>query len=99
MFVYHQGAAMVREAKVRGKGPEVEARARAADQETLVFEWDDPLFQLPIPVSVNGDIRVVEMTGGKGSTEIPVGAKIEVDPQGWLLALPAKGSAGATPEK
>lgn len=65
-------------------------REGAADHGTLVLEWDDPIFQLPIPVEVNGEIQVVEMPAGKGELEIPLDAEIEVDPQGWLLALPGK---------
>ncbi|HEX7047639.1 MAG TPA: M1 family metallopeptidase [Gammaproteobacteria bacterium] len=57
---------------------------------TLTFEWDDPIFQLPIPVSVNGEMHRVEMTGGDGTLNVPVSAEVNVDPDGWLLALPAE---------
>ena len=66
------------------------SRARAADHETIVLEWNDPLFQLPIPVSVNGKMHRIAMRGGKGSLRIPLDAEVKVDPDGWLLALPAE---------
>lgn len=58
------------------------------DGETLAFAWDDPMFQLPIPVSVNGEIHRVAMTNGKGTIDAAADAEVKVDPEGWLLALP-----------
>lgn len=56
----------------------------------LHLAWDDPLFALPIPVAVNGEMHRVAMTGGKGTLAVPANAELKIDPQGWLLALPAE---------
>ncbi|HEX6928226.1 MAG TPA: M1 family metallopeptidase [Gammaproteobacteria bacterium] len=61
------------------------------DGETLHLAWDDPMFQLPIPVSVNGEMHRVDMTEGDGELSVPADAEVKVDPDGWLLALPAEG--------
>jgi aminopeptidase N len=65
-------------------------RTRAADHETVVLRWDDAVFQLPIPLQVNGELRRVEMGAGQGSLRVPLDAEVSVDPEGWLLALPAQ---------
>ncbi len=62
------------------------------DGETLHLAWDDPMFQLPIPVSVDGEMHRVAMTNGKGMLDVPAGADVKIDPEGWLLALPVKDS-------
>ena len=60
-------------------------------RETVTLSWDDPGFEMPLPVVVAGETRRLEMPGGKGSVEVATGAAVEVDPQGWVLAeAPAK---------
>ncbi len=60
-------------------------------RETVTVAWEDPDFEMPLPVVVAGEALRLEMSGGKGSVEVATGTAIEVDPQGWVLAeAPAK---------
>jgi aminopeptidase N len=55
---------------------------------TLNLQWKTPdnlPFPMPVEVEVNGQIKRVEMTGGKGSIALPAGAKFTVDPHHWVL--------------
>ncbi len=60
----------------------------AADngRETVTLSWDDPAFEMPLPVVVAGENRRLEMRAGKGQLEVATGTPIEVDPDGWVLA-------------
>lgn len=55
-------------------------------RETVTLSWDDPAFEMPLPVKLGDETRRLEMTGGKATVEVATGAPIEVDPQGWVLA-------------
>lgn len=50
------------------------------------ISWNDPAFELPIPVDVGGRVRRVEMPGGYGSLTVPNGAEVAIDPEGLILA-------------
>lgn len=63
-------------------------RTPDGDGDLLTFSWDDPVFQLPIPVRSGTGLHRVGMKGGSGRLRIPRGAQVSVDPDGWLLALP-----------
>ena len=54
--------------------------------ERIVLHWDDPAFEMPIPVGVGSRVQRVEMPGGRGEMAIPPGGEVVVDPEGWLLA-------------
>jgi aminopeptidase N len=54
----------------------------------LELSWktpDDLPFPMPLPVSVDGAMQRVEMPGGRASLPLNAGAKVEVDPEGWVL--------------
>jgi aminopeptidase N len=54
----------------------------------LALRWRTPEgypFALPVEVEVDGRRQVVLMTGGRGTLEVPSGARVSVDPQGWIL--------------
>ena len=55
-------------------------------RETVTLSWDDPAFEMPLPVVVEGETRRLEMPGGQGKLEVATGTAVEVDPQGWVLA-------------
>jgi len=60
-------------------------------RETVTLTWEDPAFEMPLPVVVSGETRRLEMTAGKGTFEVAAGTEVEVDPAGWVLAeAPAK---------
>lgn len=42
-------------------------------------------FELAVPVRVNGETRRVEMPSGRAALEVPAGADVAVDPDGWVL--------------
>jgi aminopeptidase N len=54
----------------------------------LLLTWETPNklpFPLPVEVLINGGIKRVEMTDNAGSVALPNDAKVEIDPNGWLL--------------
>ena len=55
-------------------------------RETVTLRWDDPSFEMPLPVVVGDQTRRLEMPGGSGQVEVATGTEVEVDPQGWVLA-------------
>ncbi|HHQ49587.1 MAG TPA: M1 family peptidase, partial [Acidobacteria bacterium] len=61
-------------------------RSASGKGEKLQLAWDDPSFELPIPVSVGGQLHRVAMPQGHGELVIPAGAEVEVDPEGLILA-------------
>lgn len=63
------------------------SRETKPDSELVQLSWDEPNFEMPLPVSVGGKIRRVEMSGGTAQFEVPSGQQIEIDPEGWVLAL------------
>jgi len=71
----------------RAKEPlwHVERRAEG-ESERIEISWDDPAFELPLPVSVGGEILRLEMPGGRGEIVVERGTTIEVDPDGRALA-------------
>jgi hypothetical protein len=40
---------------------------------------------MPLDVSVNGEVRTVPMTGGRGSLEVPADAVVVIDPENKVL--------------
>ncbi|MFV2073267.1 MAG: M1 family metallopeptidase [Thermoanaerobaculales bacterium] len=55
-------------------------------RERVEIAWDDPAFELPLPVSVGGEMLRLEMPGGHGEIVVEEGTTIEVDPDGRVLA-------------
>ncbi len=54
--------------------------------ERVALAWDDPAFELPLPVVVQGAPRRVEMPHGTAAFDVSAGATVEVDPRGLVLA-------------
>jgi len=63
--------------------------AAGEGRERIELAWDDPTFELPLPVAVDGEERRIGMPGGRGALEVAAGAEVEVDPRGKVLAEPA----------
>lgn len=57
-----------------------------ADGDLIELAWDDPNFEMPLPVGVGGETRRIEMKGGRSEFQVPSGQVVEVDPDGWVLA-------------
>lgn len=67
------------------------ARAAAGPgRERIELAWDEPAFELALPVAVAGEARRVEMPGGRASLEVPAGAEVAIDPDGRILAAAAR---------
>ena len=67
---------------------QIERRAEG-ESDRVIVSWDDPDFELPLPVSVGGELRRLEMPGGRAEFVVETGAIVEVDPEGRVLAEPA----------
>ncbi len=59
---------------------------RSEDGTRVELAWDDPGFTLPLPIRVDGADRRVEMPGGRAVLELAAHARVEVDPDGRVLA-------------
>ena len=54
----------------------------------LDLAWSAPdglPFPMPVDVQVDGQTQRVEMPNGRATVEIPAGATVAVDPEGWIL--------------
>lgn len=54
----------------------------------LTLRWETPNnmpFPLPVEVKIAGETKLVEMKNNQGSLPLPADAKVEIDPNGWLL--------------
>jgi len=70
----------------------LERHPGAGDNDRVCFTWDDPQFEVALPVDVEGELRRVEMPGGKACIEAPGSSFVSVETAGRLLADPAPGS-------
>jgi aminopeptidase N len=59
------------------------------DRERITITWDDPSFEMPLPVWVAGEERRLEVESGRASFLVERGTTVEVDPLGKILARPA----------
>jgi aminopeptidase N len=64
-------------------------RRLEGERDRVTISWDDPEFEMPLPVQVAGVEQRVEMAGGRASILVDRGATVEVDPLGRVLAQPA----------
>lgn len=56
--------------------------------DTLHLRWETPEgypMALPVEVAVGGQVRRVDMEGGRGTLAVPSGAEIVLDPNDWIL--------------
>lgn len=59
---------------------------REGDAATLTWTNTGSVpFDVPVPVAIDGETRRVDMTGGQGTIQVPAGASMLVDEQGWVL--------------
>ena len=57
---------------------------------TLNLRWETPdnlPFPMPVEIKIGSEMKRVEMKDGKGSVPLPADAKIEIDPNGWVLKM------------
>ena len=59
-----------------------------AKENVLSLRWesrDNLPFPMPVDVEMNGQIKRVEMPGGKAILQMPKDTKFVIDPKGWVL--------------
>jgi aminopeptidase N len=61
-------------------------RRLEAGGERVTISWDDPVFEMPLPVTVDGEESRLEMRGGSASLGVEPGTPVEIDPDGRILA-------------
>jgi len=52
----------------------------------IELEWDDPGFEMPLPVRVGNSRRMVAMPQGQAAFEVDPGTEVAVDPRNEVLA-------------
>lgn len=58
------------------------------DGDSLALEWvtgDGGVFPMPVEVEVDGRLQTVDMAGGRGRIDAPVGAHVLIDPHNKVL--------------
>ncbi len=63
------------------------SREMRPDGDLVQLSWDVKGFEMPLSIRVVEEIRRVEMPGGMAEFVVPSGQSVEVDPEGWVLAL------------
>lgn len=67
--------------------PHWSIRRELEDGRDVVFvSWDDPSFEMPLPIRIDDDTYRFDMKGGEVEVDVPRGATVEVDPEGRVLA-------------
>lgn len=59
-----------------------------AKENQLNLRWETPndlSFAMPFEVKIGGETKKVEMKNGAGKIALPQDAKVEIDPNGWIL--------------
>lgn len=65
-------------------------REEGAAGDFVRIAWQDPAFEMPLPVRVGQKIQNLEMHGGSAEITVPHGRQVKVDPEGWVLATRAE---------
>jgi aminopeptidase N len=63
-------------------------RSSSGAADRVEIRWDDPGFEMPLPVAVDGERRLVEMPGGRAELTVARSAEVVVDPRREVLAQP-----------
>jgi aminopeptidase N len=63
------------------------SRRPAGNVERIAISWDDPSFEMPLPVEIDGEHRLVAMPGGRAELTVPAGADVVVDARREVLAV------------
>jgi len=65
-------------------------RVRDAGRERVEIEWDDPSFEMPLPVQIGDRRRLIDMTGGRASLEVDPSSEVVIDPNHEVLTAEPK---------
>jgi len=61
------------------------SRIQDGDAERIEIEWNDPGFEMPLPVQIGDRRRLVAMPGGRAAFRVDAGAEVVVDPDREVL--------------
>jgi aminopeptidase N len=61
------------------------SRSPAGGLESVVIEWDDPNFEMPLPVQIGDKRKLVSMPGGRAEFKVNPGVEVVVDPDREVL--------------
>lgn len=65
-------------------------RDSGSESDLIQLNWEDPGFEMPLPIRFGGEERRVAMDGGAARFNVPPGQPVEVDPEGWVLGEAAE---------
>ena len=60
-------------------------RSLSGGLETVVILWDDPAFEMPLPVRIGDKRKLVSMPGGRAEFKVSPGVEVVVDPDREVL--------------
>ncbi len=63
------------------------SRTPGPNGDLVHLSWDQPGFEMPLPVGMGGEILRIEMSGGTADLVLPPLQPLVVDPDGWVLAV------------
>ena len=61
------------------------SRSPSGGRERVVVEWNDPEFEMPLPVLIGGRKKLVSMPGGRTEFRVDPGVEVVVDPDREVL--------------
>ena len=61
------------------------SRVQDGGAERIELEWNDPGFEMPLPVQIGDRRRLVAMPGGRAAFRVDAGAEVVVDPDREVL--------------
>ena len=60
-------------------------RVQDAGAERIELEWNDPSFEMPLPVQIGGKRTLVAMPGGRAEFRVDADVDVIIDPDRELL--------------
>jgi len=61
------------------------ARSASGGRDSVEIEWDDPTFEMPLPVQIGDKRKLVAMPGGRAEFRVDSGVAVTVDPDKEVL--------------
>jgi len=62
-------------------------RVQDGGAERIEIEWNDPSFEMPLPVQIGDRRRLVAMSGGRAEFRVDAGTEVVVDPDREVLTV------------
>ena len=61
------------------------SRVQDGGAERIELAWNDPAFEMPLPVEIGDRRRLVAMPGGRAEFRVDPGTEVVVDPDNEVL--------------